>query len=108
MQSIPAFQYKIKVHEDMMDAVHGGGENIKEIFIPSYQLIINSLGGLFNAEKPRNVQSLSFEGPEVEKPLTSIQLPFEFVEKIARVAKLKLEVSKLEKELAPDLKKVWK
>lgn len=107
MQSVPAFQYESKVYEGMMDAIHGGGETIKEIFIPSYKVIINSKGGLFHAEKPRNVQSLRFGGPEVERPLKEIQMPMELVEKIALVAKLKLEVSAKEKEVASGLKQVW-
>lgn len=107
MQSVPAVQYESKVYEGMMDAIHGGGQTIKEIFIPSHKVIINSKGGLFQAEKPRNVQSLRFGGPEVEKSLKEIQMPLELVEKIALVAKLKLEVSAKEMEMSSDLKKVW-
>jgi len=107
MQSVPAVQYESKVYEGIMDAIHGGGETIKEIFIPSHSVIINSKGGLFSAEKPRNVQSLRFGKPEVENSLKDIQLPLKLVEKIALVAKLKLEISNKEKEVTAELNKVW-
>jgi hypothetical protein len=104
MQSIPALQYEFEVR----DIVRGDREIIKEIFIPSHQVIITSKGGLFKAEKPRNVQSLHPRGgPQVERPLTNIQLPKELVEKIVLIANLKFEVNNKEKELAPDLEKVW-
>ena len=108
LQNVPALQYEVKIYEGLMDAVHGGGKTIKEIFIPTYQIIVNSEGGLYPAKEPRNVQSLRLGGPEVERPLKYIQLPLELVEKIAQVAKLKLEVSNKEMEVSTELKKIWK
>lgn len=108
MQTVSAIQYECKVYEGVMDAIHSRGETIKEIFIPSHSIIINSKGGLFHAEEPRNVESVLFRGePEVEKPLKDIQLPLKLVEKIVLVANLKLEISNKEKEITSDLKKIW-
>lgn len=107
VEHITAFQYGVVVHEGIMDAIHGGGQYINEIFIPIHKIIINEKGGLFKSEKARNVQSVRFGGPEVESPLTEIKLPLSLVQKIAFVAETKLELKKKEDEVAEELQAIW-
>ena len=99
MQFVSAVQYELKVCEGPFANVHGHSEVIKEIFIPSHQVITNTEGFVFHAEKPRN---------EPHVPLKNIQLALELVEKIAQVAKLKLEIKNKEKEVTSDLESIWK
>ena len=107
MQSVSAVQYEIKVYEGMNDFAHGGGHMVKEIFVQSHQVIMDSEGHLFHAKKPRNIQSGELFGPEVNMPLKDIQLPLELVEKVAHVAKMKLEISQKEKELKSQFQELF-
>lgn len=108
MQSVPALLYKRKTYSGLIDFIHGGGEIITEIFIPSHKLLINTGGGIYAGEKPNNSETTcGIEDKTIETPLKYIQLPPEFVEKIALIAKMQAEVADKKNEINSELNKMW-
>jgi len=99
-QTVPAILYDIRVYSPLLPFNPAGDFKVKEIFIPSINVIINSGGSIFHSEKPRNKNS--HRGVQVENLTNKIHLPFEYVEKIKNLAKLKLEVDLKEKEIKKD------
>jgi len=51
VDGIGAFIYERKVYEDVMDYVHGGGQQIKEIYVPEYGFAVNVGNGVVNVYK---------------------------------------------------------
>lgn len=111
-ETVQGLQYQVKIYEGAyeraMDAIHGGGQMIKEVFIPSHKVIFNEKNHAWIAEKPRNVGSVKFMGPEVEQPLTEILVPKDLADRVTKAAQLKFEADKAKEALEPDLQKFWK
>lgn len=104
--TITAFEYERIVFDSVMDAIHDEGEVVKEIFIPSLKLVFNQKGHCYPAEGPQNKEHSHFRGTKIEHPLTEIELPPQFVEKISSFAKQRLELLEKEKDLKSDLTKI--
>lgn len=107
-KTVPAKQYEVVIHESISDFMHGWGQKISEIFLPSINVVVNAKGGLFSSDKPRNVTAKTPFSEEVVKPMTDIEFPLELSVKIDAVAKIKLEISDQEKRIDGNLKALFK
>lgn len=104
---ISAIQYERTCYESMFDRGHGNGKKVIEIFIPEHQLIINSGGGIFKSNRPFP-EKTNVHGDVIGvKPTKNIEIDKNVVDKIVKVANLKFEFEKQQKELEPDLKSLW-
>lgn len=107
MQSVPAVLYDTIYYEGEEAYVRNLGNLVKEIFIPSFKVIINSAGEVLYSEKPRNEQLDVCQKAKEVKPLKEISISNELVKKIVALARLKLEVLAKEEEAISDLKTIW-
>lgn len=104
--TVPALQYERVAHESFEELARGEGRHIKEIFIPSYNIIINSAGGIMVSEKPCNIQE-HLKGPRTVIPMENIEISTNLAQRVAKIGQLKIEIKNHEKELAPELQKLW-
>lgn len=99
--TIPAQQYERETCVSGMYNI-----KIKEVFIPSLNLIFNNNGDVFSSDRPLN-KWVKIDLKEVEYPLTDIQLSKKLVDKISEIARLKLELKEKEQAAEEDLAIIW-
>jgi hypothetical protein len=74
---VECLKYQVRVYEGMMDAIHGGGHMLTEVFIPSpYNICINKVGS-FRRDKPRNAtkeNTENFFSRDIETPTEKVRI----------------------------------
>ncbi|STX29943.1 Uncharacterised protein [Legionella beliardensis] len=95
--TVPAFLYSIKIYESLIEAVHGGGRYITEVFIPSRQAILNSEHYILASDMPRNKMA-SLVDKETIVPLTEVKISKNLAQKITGIIKLTEEKACLKQE----------
>lgn len=105
---IKAVRYERTIHLENVVKAEGGvvggctlcKKKIQEIYIPSYDIAYNALQGAHQLTQPRHSEYRSIYGISFTQ---DIALSLEFVEKMAKVVKEKLELSQTEQELRVSL-----
>jgi len=93
--SIDAVKYKTLVQ---MNIMRPGTKLITEIFIYSHSLVVNSVGGVFPCDHPRNTYRTSETGPNLGHEITEIKISCAFLEEIQQISKFRLQLKFLEDE----------